>query len=54
MPTAKWLPQVFESDGLCTAPLPPVLGVSIPLWSLIWMVILALTLVVAMIRRERR
>jgi disulfide bond formation protein DsbB len=54
LPTAKWLPQVFESDGLCTAPLPPVLGLSIPAWSLIWMVILALTLVVGMIRRERR
>jgi disulfide bond formation protein DsbB len=31
-----------------------VLGLSIPAWSLIWMVILALTLVVGMIRRERR
>ncbi|MGQ7528594.1 disulfide bond formation protein B, partial [Streptococcus suis] len=54
LPTAKWLPQVFEADGLCVGPMPPVLGLSVPVWSLIWLVILSLTLVVAMIRRERR
>jgi disulfide bond formation protein DsbB len=30
------------------------LGLSVPVWSLIWLVILSLTLVVGMIRRERR
>nr|WP_311529756.1 disulfide bond formation protein B [uncultured Ralstonia sp.] len=54
LPTAKWLPQVFEADGLCVGPMPPVLGLSVPVWSLIWLVILSLTLVVGMIRREKR
>ena len=54
LPTAKWLPQVFEADGLSVGPMPPVLGLSVPVWSLIWLVILSLTLVVGMIRRERR
>ena len=46
LPTARLLPQVFFSDGLCTAPLPPLFGISIPGWSLIWLVILTLTLAV--------
>ncbi|WP_439682673.1 disulfide bond formation protein B [Cupriavidus oxalaticus] len=53
LPTAKVLPQVFYADGLCAAPLPPVLGLSVPAWSLIWLVILTLTLAVGLIRREK-
>lgn len=53
LPTAKLLPQVFYADGLCTAPLPPLFGLSIPAWSLIWLLILTLTLAVGLIRRER-
>lgn len=53
LPTARLLPQVFYSDGLCTAPLPPLLGLSFPAWSLIWLVILTLTLAVGLIRREK-
>jgi len=53
LPTAKLLPQVFFSDGLCTAPLPPLLGLSFPAWSLIWFFILTLTLAVGLIRREK-
>jgi disulfide bond formation protein DsbB len=53
LPTARLLPQVFFSDGLCTAPLPPLFGISIPGWSLIWLVILTVTLAVGLIRREK-
>lgn len=53
LPTARVLPQLFYSDGLCTAPLPPVLGLSVPAWSLIWLLILTLTLAVGLIRREK-
>jgi len=53
LPTARLLPQVFFSDGLCTAPLPPLFGISIPAWSLIWLVILTVTLAVGLIRREK-
>jgi len=53
LPTARVLPQLFYSDGLCTAELPAILGLSIPAWSLIWLVILTLTLAVGLIRREK-
>lgn len=53
LPTARLLPDLFYSDGLCTAPLPPVLGLSIPAWSLIWLVLLTGTLAVGLIRREK-
>ncbi|QET01963.1 disulfide bond formation protein B [Cupriavidus pauculus] len=53
LPTARVLPQLFYSDGLCTAELPPILGLSIPAWSLIWLVSLTLTLAVGLIRREK-
>lgn len=53
LPIARLLPQVLFSDGLCTAPLPPLFGISIPGWSLIWLVILTLTLAVGLIRREK-
>lgn len=53
LPTARVLPQVFYSDGLCSAPLPPVFGISIPGWSLIWLVVLTGVLAVGLIRRER-
>ncbi|MGT2493477.1 disulfide bond formation protein B [Cupriavidus basilensis] len=53
LPTAKVLPQVFFSDGMCTTPLPPIFGLSIPVWSLIWLFILTATLAVGMIRREK-
>lgn len=53
LPTARVLPQVFKSDGLCSLPLPPIFGISIPGWSLIWLVVLTLMLIGAMVRRER-
>ncbi len=53
LPTARLLPQVFFSDGLCTAPLPPCSASRSPAWSLIWLVILTVTLAVGLIRREK-
>lgn len=38
-----WL---FKADGLCSAPLPPILGLSVPVWSLIWLMILTGVLLV--------
>ena len=37
---AKWLPSVFYSSGDCSTLLPPLLGLQLPEWSLIWLVIL--------------
>jgi disulfide bond formation protein DsbB len=35
LPPAQWLPQVFKVAGLCETPYPPILGLSLPQWSLV-------------------
>lgn len=44
IPTAKWLPFMFQADGLCSTPYPPILGLSIPQWSLAWFIVFAIAL----------
>ncbi|MFM0134661.1 disulfide bond formation protein B [Caballeronia grimmiae] len=34
LPPARWLPQVFKVAGLCETPYPPILGLTLPQWSL--------------------
>lgn len=43
-PTARLLPFLFRADGLCTADYPPILGLSIPQWSLVWFVLFVVVL----------
>jgi protein dithiol:quinone oxidoreductase len=50
-PTAEMMPFLFKADGFCTTPYPPILGLDIPEWSLIWFVTLALVLVWTALRR---
>jgi disulfide bond formation protein DsbB len=45
---------VFKADGLCSAPYPPILGLTIPQWALFWFVLLALALALLARRRARR
>ncbi|MBV8624609.1 disulfide bond formation protein B [Herbaspirillum sp. NPDC087042] len=54
LPTAKLWPQMFTADGFCSAPWPPVFGLQIPTWSLIWFVLLALVLLVQVFARAPR
>jgi disulfide bond formation protein DsbB len=51
IPTAELMPFVFKADGLCATEYAPILGLSIPQWSLIWFVILALILLRMALRR---
>lgn len=44
IPTAKLFPLLFNADGLCATPYDPILGLSIPQWSLAWFVGMALVL----------
>ena len=44
IPTARMLPFLFQADGLCTTEYAPILGLSIPQWSLIWFAVLAIVL----------
>ncbi len=45
IPTAKLMPFLFQADGLCTTDYPPILGLSIPHWALIWFMVFALALI---------
>ena len=54
VPTARLLPFLFQADGLCTTEYPPIVGLSIPQWSLIWFAILAIALGWIALRRSAR
>lgn len=43
------VPWFFKADGFCSAPLPPLLGLSIPVWSLIWFAILLSSLIITLL-----
>jgi protein dithiol:quinone oxidoreductase len=53
IPTAELLPFVFKADGLCTTDYAPILGLSIPQWSLAWFAAFALVLAWAALRQHR-
>ena len=50
---AKALPVLFKADGLCDTPYPPILGLSMPAWALIWFVIFALVLGVTFFAKKK-
>ena len=51
IPTARLLPFLFQADGLCTTEYAPIIGLSIPQWSLIWFAVLAVVLGLTAARR---
>ena len=53
IPTAKLMPFLFYADGLCTTEYPPLLGLSIPQWTLIWFAAFALVLGSVAFKRNR-
>lgn len=54
LPPAHWLPGVFKVGGLCETPYPPILGLSLPMWSLIGYVVAFVPLVLSLMRNRRR
>lgn len=52
--TAKWLPALFQADGFCTTEYDPILGLSIPQWSLIWFAVFTVVLTSFVVRTRRR
>jgi len=42
----QWFAWLLKADGLCSASLPPIFGLSVPVWSLTWLVILTAILLV--------
>ena len=53
IPTARLFPTLFQADGLCTTDYPPIFGLSIPQWSLLWFVVFAIALALVLMRRRR-
>jgi disulfide bond formation protein DsbB len=47
---AEWLPALFHADGLCTTEYEPILGLSIPQWSLVWFTIFSIALILIALR----
>jgi disulfide bond formation protein DsbB len=39
-----WFDWLLKADGLCSAPLPPILGLTVPVWSLVWLTLLTIVL----------
>jgi len=53
IPTATMMPWAFEAYGFCEDARDALLGISIPAWSAIWFVILAVSLGWLLVRRRR-
>lgn len=53
IPTATLLPLLFKADGLCATPYAPILGLSIPQWSLLWFALFVIVLARVMVKRDR-
>ena len=50
LPFADWFPSIFLAEGLCGTPYDPIMGLSVPQWSLVWMVIFTITLLIALFK----
>jgi disulfide bond formation protein DsbB len=53
IPTAEYLPWLFQADGLCQDARDTLLGLSIPQWSAAWFVLLTVALAWVLARRSR-
>jgi disulfide bond formation protein DsbB len=54
LPPAHWLPGVFKVAGLCETAYPPILGLTLPMWSLVAFVVAFIPLALSLIRNRRR
>jgi disulfide bond formation protein DsbB len=52
IPTAEYLPWMFQADGLCEDARDTLLGLSIPQWSAVWFVIVTAALAYVLVRRR--
>ncbi|SDV51110.1 disulfide bond formation protein B [Chitinasiproducens palmae] len=53
LPPAQWLPTLFRTAGLCETLYPPLLGLSLPTWSLIAFVVAAAAVLSNLLARRR-
>lgn len=52
LPPAHWLPFVFKTAGLCETLYPPIIGLSLPTWSLIALVLSFIATATTFFRRR--
>lgn len=52
IPTATYMPWLFQADGLCENATDAILGLSVPQWSGVWFAILAATMLWLLARRN--
>ena len=52
LPTARWFPEWFSASGSCTAKLPLIFGLQIPMWSLIGLAGVALLWLIFVLKRR--
>jgi disulfide bond formation protein DsbB len=53
LPTARWLPSVFQSEGYCNEKLDRIIGLTPPEWSLAWLMLFAFVCFIIMLRRSK-
>lgn len=53
LPPAHWLPGVFKVAGLCETAYPPILGLTLPQWSLVAFVVAFIPLALSLVRQRR-
>ena len=53
IPTADFMPWLFQADGLCEDARDTLFGLSIPQWSGVWFTIVTIALLYALVRRSR-
>lgn len=52
IPTATYMPWLFQADGLCENATDAILGLSVPQWSAVWFALLAVTMLWLLARRN--
>lgn len=45
----RWFDWLLKADGLCSAPLPPIFGLTVPIWSLVWLTVLTTILLLTLV-----
>ena len=53
LPMATWWPNYFLATAGCADANPPILGISVPVWSVIWFIAFFVAAVWALIARKR-
>ena len=54
LPPAHWLPGVFKVAGLCETAYPPILSLTLPMWSLVAFAVAFISLALSLVRNRRR